>query len=240
MPDQNADQEDQRRDHPVELGAERQRVVVRQHQEHDRQRQVVVVQRARLGDAAIFGVRLAPCNQVGNHDFLVGDDDQEHVGRHDRRGECTDMQEGRASAENLRVAPRHHHQDRKQNQHQQRVVVAQSRLAQLIIHQPAQHQRAERQRDGDRRRHVQHITVDQEQVGPGIIDNRQERETRHPGGIGFPLEPGQMLRQPLRRDQIFLDMVEPAAMDLPFLAMRADRHSFALHQTEIERDEIEG
>src|SRR5690606_27488221 len=35
-------------------------------------------------------------------------------------------------------------------------------------------------------------------------------------------------------------MVEAAAMDLPFLAIDALRHALALHQPEIERDEIEG
>jgi hypothetical protein len=48
-----------------------------------------------------------------------------------------------------------------------------------------------------------------------------------------------VLRHLGRRHQIFLDVVEAAAMHLPLLAEGADGHARTLAQAEIERDEIE-
>ena len=89
-------------------------------------------------------------------------------------------------------------------------------------------------------RDVEHVAVDQEEVGAGIVDDAQQREAGQPGGVGFPFEPGQMLRHLGRRHQVFLDVVEAAAMHLPFLAERAGGQARPLPQPEIERDEIEG
>ena len=240
VPDQHADDEYQRGDHPVELGREGQRVVVRQHQEDDGQRQVIVVQRARLGDAAIFGIGRAAGLEVGDHDLLVGDDDQEDIGRHDRGGERAQMQEGGAAGEKLREPPGHEDQHREEHDHQKVVVLAERRLAQLVVDQPADAERGKRDQDADRRRHVEHVAVDQIEVGAGIVDDGEQREAGQPGGVGFPFEPRQVLRHAGRRDQIFLDMVEAAAMDLPFLAMHALGHARPLHQPQVECDEIEG
>ncbi|MNT33944.1 hypothetical protein D3C72_1698950 [compost metagenome] len=49
-----------------------------------------------------------------------------------------------------------------------------------------------------------------------------------------------MLRHGGGRHEIFLDVVEAAAMHLPFFAIGADGQMCALHQTEVECDEIEG
>ena len=49
-----------------------------------------------------------------------------------------------------------------------------------------------------------------------------------------------MLRHFGGRDQVLLDVVETAAMDLPFLAMGALRQALALAKPKIERDEVEG
>ena len=84
------------------------------------------------------------------------------------------------------------------------------------------------------------LRVDQEQVRAGIVDDAQHREARQPGGVGLPFEPGEVLGHLGRRHQIFLDVVEAAAMHLPFLAEGAGGQAGPLAQAEIERDEIEG
>ena len=76
MADGDAHQKDQTRNRPVVLGGEGQRVMVRQHQEENGQRQVIIMGRAELGDFAVCRVWRAPGLQIRHHDFLIGDDDE--------------------------------------------------------------------------------------------------------------------------------------------------------------------
>jgi hypothetical protein len=48
-----------------------------------------------------------------------------------------------------------------------------------------------------------------------------------------------MFGQPFGRHQVFLDMVEAAAMNLPLLAIGAFGQARPLHQPQVERDEVE-
>ena len=122
MPDRDAHQEDQRGNDPRVFGTERQRVVVRQHQENDWKGQVVVVGRAQLGNFAVLRIGRTARFEVCDHDPLVGHDDQEYIRRHDRRGESTKVKQRRATCENLVIAPRHRNNDPEEDDHHQRGV----------------------------------------------------------------------------------------------------------------------
>ncbi|OIQ70533.1 hypothetical protein GALL_478530 [mine drainage metagenome] len=237
--DRDAHQEHEAGDDPVILGRKRQRVVVRQHQEQHRQGKVVVVRAALLGDLAIFRVRLAPGLQVRHHDALVRHDDEKHVGRHNRRGKRAQMQQRRATGKDVSIAPAHRDKDDIKPDHQPRVVVAKLRLADQVIHDPANHKRADR--DANRLRHRQrhHRRVDQKEVRAEVIDQDHHGKARHPGHVAFPFEPDQMVRHRLGRHQIFLDVVKPAAMHLPLFAIRARRQIAVAVQAKVKRDEIE-
>ena len=124
MPDGDAHQEHQCRDDPRVLRPEGQRIMVRQHQEDHGQRQVVVMGRSQFRDLAVFRIGFAPRLEIGDHDPLVGHDDDEHIGRHDRCGEGAQMQQGRTPRENLIIPPGHHHQQREKQQHQYRRLFA--------------------------------------------------------------------------------------------------------------------
>ena len=89
VPDGDARQENQAGDNPGILRTKRQRVVVRQHQKHDRQGEVVVVRRPHLGNLAVFRIRRAASLKVFDHDPLVWHDLKEHVGGHDGGCEST-------------------------------------------------------------------------------------------------------------------------------------------------------
>ena len=86
---------------------------------------------------------------------------------------------------------------------------------------------------------IEHRLVDQEQVGAEIVDQHQQREARQPGRVGFPFEPGQLVRHLRRRHQVFHHVVEAAAMDLPCLALDAGGQPGPRPQAEVEMDEIE-
>ena len=49
-----------------------------------------------------------------------------------------------------------------------------------------------------------------------------------------------MFRHVRRRDHVFLDVIEAAAMHLPFLAVHPLRQALMAAQPQIKRDEIEG
>ncbi len=240
MADGHAHQEHQRRDQPVVLGGKSQRVVVGQHQEHNRQRQVVVVGRAQLGDLAVFGIRRAAFLQVLHHDALVRHDDEKHVCGHDGRGESAQMQHHGAAGEDLVVAPAHDHQQDEQQHHQEGRLFPQRRFAQEIVNDPADGQRCAGNQDALPQRQVGLAGVNKVQLPARPIDDHQQAGARQPGGVALPFEPDQMVRHVLRRHQVFLDVIKTAAMDLPFLTMRADRQVRNLPQAKIQRNEVEG
>ena len=70
---------------------------------------------------------------------------------------------------------------------------------------------------------IKNLGIDHIQPGTGVIDDGQQSETRQPGGVGLPFEPGQFIRHPRRRDKIFDHVVKAATMHLPCLAMRLFR-----------------
>ena len=74
------------------------------HQEHDRQREIVVVDRALLGLLAPCGVGLLGGEQRRDRLLLVRDDDDEHVRHHDRADQRADLSKGAAAGEHMREA----------------------------------------------------------------------------------------------------------------------------------------
>lgn len=214
--------------------------MVRQHQEQHGQRQIVVVRRTLLRLLSERRIGRATCDQVGNNLFLVRDDDEEHIGRHDGCREGAEMQIGGPAREELGVAPRDDDEDEIEQHHQPRIVVAERRTADHVIGKPAEAKRSQRDGDCHRLRDVEHVRIDEVEVRAGIIDERKHAETREPGDVGLPFEPDQVLRHVFRRNQIFLDVVEAAAMHLPLFAIGADRHARTLLQPQVERDEVKG
>ena len=71
--------------------------MVRQHEEDDRQRQIVVMRRTKLGDLAIFGVWRTASLQIIDDNALVRHDNEEHIGAHNRGCEGTQMKQRSAT-----------------------------------------------------------------------------------------------------------------------------------------------
>ncbi len=86
---------------------------------------------------------------------------------------------------------------------------------------------------------VEHGFVDQVELGAEIVDDHQQREAGEPRGIGFPLEPGQLVRHAGRSDQILHHVIEAAAVHLPRVALDALGQAGAGLEAEIEMDEVE-
>ena len=147
------------------------------------------------------------------------------------------MQHHGAAREDLIVAPAHDHQKREEKQHQQRRPFAQPRLAQAVIDQPADGQRGGGNRDALPDRKIGLGRVDQVKLRPHPVDEDQHRRTGQPCRIAFPLEPCQVFGHRLGRDEVLANVVEAAAMHLPFLAIGGAGNVAV--EAEVERDEIE-
>ena len=95
------------------------------------------------------------------------------------------------------------------------------------------------QGDAGRRRDGEHRGIDEIEAGAGIVDGDHEREPRDPGGVGLPLEPGELGGHARRCHQVFDHVVEAAAVHLPGLAVGLGREALARFQAVVEVDEIE-
>ena len=180
MADRDPHEEYQRRDQPVHVRREGQRVVVAEHQENNRQSQIVIMRAALFGDLAVFRIRHPSRLEVGHHDPLVRHDDEKHVCRHDRRGESPQMQQRRAPRKDRRIEIGHPHEDHIQADHQPRVVVAEFAFANLIVDQPA---KAKRQQGNPYRLPACQFCntgINKIEFGPEVVDQDQQRKAREP------------------------------------------------------------
>ena len=239
VPDAHPHQEYQGGNKPVILGRKGQRIVIAEHQKHDRQGEIVVVGRAELGDFAVFRVCCTPLLQVFHDDPLIGHDDEKHICRHDRGGKGSQMQKRCAPGENLIIAIGHDHQQDEQKNHQEGRLFAKPGFAQEIVDQPTNGQRGGGNQDALPDRKIGLGWVDHVKLCPGPIDDHQKRRSRKPGGIAFPFEPDQVLGHVIGRDQVFLNVIKAASVYLPFFAMRAGRKMRGLAQAKVKRHEIE-
>ena len=123
--------------------------------------------------------------------------------------------------------------------HEGELVLGERGPARRLVEPPGEREATTLNSAGLQRREVHHRFVDQEQVGIEVIDHDDEGEAGQPGGIGFPIEPGELVGHLGRRHQVFEDVVEAAAVDLPGFAMDPLGQFLARFQAEIEVDEIE-
>ncbi len=96
-----ADGEDRRDHDPIHGMRKRHWIVIGNHQEQDGQCQVIVMRRSELGDHSKFRVWRFALLEVCDDNFLVGNDDEKHVARHDGADHCADMEKHRAGTEQL-------------------------------------------------------------------------------------------------------------------------------------------
>ena len=149
------------------------------------------------------------------------------------------MDERAAAGKHLGVE---HRRDQDQREHADRKphrVVADLAAAEAVIDEPAGRERGDRDRNRLPGRERHHAGIDQVRLGMQVVLNDQQAEAGEPGEIGLPLEPVQHVRQRRRRDRVFLDVVEAAAVHLPGGAHDAGVHLLPLQQRVVERHEIE-
>ncbi|MCY1223566.1 hypothetical protein D9M72_356960 [compost metagenome] len=180
---------------------------------------------------AVFFDGLNQC-ALGRHD------DAEHVADHDGADQGADMDVGATAAEDMGEAPGGADDQYEQHQAEQCGGFAQRRVAEEVIDEPACDQRADTDGDRGSRRDV-HAGGDQVQGRVQVEHHGQQGDARHPGEIGFPFEPVQVLRHFRRGELVFLQVVDTATVDGPEVTRQALTRVGAI-EVVLQPDEIEG
>ena len=112
---------------------------------------------------------------------------------------------------------RNEHIHRDQNAHGEVALLALAEhAADAVIDQPADDEKAQHGRHRvPRRTPGKHPRIDDENASVIEVQHAEQSKSRQPGGIALPIKPVQMLRQVLRRDPVFLRVVETPAMHRP-------------------------
>ena len=239
MPDQTSDHQHQGQDHPSIFRREYRRVMAANHHKYHGKRQVIIVKRALLCPRAVLRDRLFTGNQLGDHLLLAGNDHHRDIRHHDGADGHAYLHKGAARRENLGIAPGEEDDEGKPGDNEAARVPPQRAAAQRVIGDPAASDATDAEGDRLPGLEVENLVVDHIKAGTGVIDDRQQREPRQPGGIGLPFEPCQFVWHARRRDQIFHHVVETTAMHLPGLAMGVVGQLLSRLQAKVERDEVE-
>ena len=115
---------------------------------------------------------------------------------------------------------------------------AQGRVAQEGVDEPADEQRADAQQYAFR---TAQAAARSQQVKRrvGVEHHAQQRDTRHPGEVGFPFEPVQVVRHGRWSQLVFFQVVDTATVDRPQIAgqtaFRVDPVEVVFQPYEIER-----
>ena len=216
--------------------------MIADHHEHHRQREVRVVHGALFATQAGRGIGLPPLALGMDQLPLTGNDHEQYVRHHDGSQGTAEDHEGAAPAEQVTDAPRLHRDQQGHRTRQHVGLSAERRAAQRVIDQPRGDQHAHGDADRRRFRQRRDRRIDEVGLGPNEVEQAEQAETGQPGGIGFPIEPMQRLRQHRRGDPVFLRPIEAPAVHRPELAADARVHSFGLgHRPQmiVEPDEIE-
>ena len=194
------------------------RVVIADHHEQHRQREIGVVDRALLADHTRPRVRLAAGADVRDHSLLSGNDVEEHVRDHDGAEDRANMYVRRARAEHVEQRPRAQHHE-SEDERCKDVLVALERTTQSVVDEPAAGERGDADRDRGCGRQRHHVAVDQVGRGAEPIDECEQGDAGQPRRVRLPFRPVEVCgeRLALRTRQELLADVETAAVHGPQL-----------------------
>ena len=116
---------------------------------------------------------------------------------------------------------------------------AKGRSTQQVIGQPTPGEESNAARNRRQRAKSEALWIDEETLGPPVVHDREESETRQPGEVSLVLEPMQFRGKFGRGDGIFLYLVEAAAVYAPRITNDARGKALPLAQAFIQPDKVE-
>ncbi len=147
------------------------------------------------------------------------------------------MQIGTATAEHFAETVCRRDQQHEQDHAQQGRALAQWRVTQKAVNEPANEQRA--QADVHPLGATQAAARGQQvQRRVGVEHHAQQGHAGQPGRIGFPFEPVQILRHGRRRELVLLQVVDAATVDRPQITRQAFTRVAAV-EVVLQPDEVE-
>jgi len=222
------------------IGAVGEGEVPRQHRQQNRQREVVVLDRALLRLDPRSRVRLATGLLRADELALRRDDVEEDVCGHHRPDHRPDLEPRGPGAEELGRPPRGERDE--QEEHRPQHAWVGDEPVEDVVDDPSCGKEPDRNGDGDPRVEVV-ARLDERARGLEVVQDEHQAEAREPGRVRLPLEPGEVLGEHARRDDVLLHLVEAAAVHLPELAPDAGlgvRRVLRRPERLIEQDEVEG
>ena len=217
--------------------------MVGQHGHQHRQREIGVVNAALFGAPAIDRIDRQTRLELGHHLALAGNDPDKHIGAHRSRQHRADQQKRRPPGKQLASQPGRKRDDR-QNAHADQQVAMfapPQRAANQVINRPEHDQKTQRRGNRHARRPVVNAFIDQKRARVKQVKHGEQAKARQPSGIAFPIKPVQVLRHLARRDQVFLRVIKPAAVNRPEFAVNAFFNQIrvcGLGQAGIEKNKI--
>lgn len=178
----------QGRDRPVEARGEGQRQMARQHEEHQSQREIVIMAQPQAQDGLVVGGRLFRLPRRRDHAPLRRRDVMGDIGDDHRADDGAGLQKRAAPGKDLREQDAAAADERERGRIEQRGAPRQRRFRQRVIGEPDQDDRREACADRLPARCVPARRVDQVDVGLDIIKRRHQQEAAGPGHIGLPAE----------------------------------------------------
>ena len=163
-------------DQPVVGDAVEHRIMVADHDQQDRQRHVIVVHGALLGDLAEARIGLLALEQRGHGLFLIRDDDGEHIGGHGSADHRADVDESAAPAEDMAQLIRRGDQHAPQATPKHATVAAEWRLAEQVVDDPAAGNKAQADKHCLPRYKLRFGSVDEVELRVVVVDHAEQKK----------------------------------------------------------------
>ncbi|MPM99140.1 hypothetical protein SDC9_146331 [bioreactor metagenome] len=179
LADGRAREHHQNQHQPVQLMVVEPAIVVGQHGEQHRQREIRVVHRTLLAALAVDGIDRLTRLERRHHLALAGDDPEEHIGAHRRCQHRAHQQKRCLPREDVASQKRGNaHQYKHQRTHNAIAVLALAKhAADAVVQQPEHHQKRQRRRNCHVRVHgVGAGRIDEVDVGVPQIRHREQRK----------------------------------------------------------------
>ena len=212
--------------------------MVRQHQDENRQRQIIVVQRALSTDREARFVRRDAGADRLQHAALVWHEIMRDIRRHDRADDRTEDEEGAATGEHAREREGEREKEDRDRYAPRRL--APWRLGELIIAKPADDEQHEHEQDRLPGLDRENGRIDQIEIGFREIDRDHQREAREPDEIGLPAEPADLRLGLGGNVHVARDPENAVVGRAPHIGFRGFQREIEPQETERETDPEDG
>ena len=239
VPHRGARDKEEQQHEPVDRTRISRGIVIREHDEEQRERHVAVVHGALFGALAQREIGLPPRLRGGDHLPLRRENAHPHIGNHDRAQQRPDVHECRPTGEEAAECQRDAGEEREGDCGRDPRVRGKGGAPERVVDQPPDDEESDAQRGRRAAADAGNRWV--EEIGAAqVVDEDEQCDAAHPGEQGLPFEPMQHGGHFAGCRAARFDVVKPAAVDHPQVAFDAGSRRGWGAQGAVQPDEIEG